>query len=235
MPRVPLFTSAYAHGALTPAQVLAFHGARFGGLRMEDEPSGDEPSGDGASSATETFTDPDTKETYNFPAGKPTADMTDAQRTEYWRHKARKHEGAAKSRDDYDAIKAERDRLKAATQTDADKAIEQARNDAKTATEAELTQKFAGRLVAAEFKAALAGKRKADEITDIVEALDLRKFLTANGDVDTDKVSQHAARLAPAGTTWPDTGQGNRGSGSSAKGVAAGADLYAASRGAKTT
>ncbi|MDR6861966.1 hypothetical protein [Phycicoccus sp. 3266] len=235
-------------GPVSPAEILAFHHARFGGLRMEDtggdggqggaggQGGNDGGAGGNGGQSTDTFTDPDTGETYNFPTGKPTSEMTSEQREEYWRHKARKHEHASRNRADYDEIKAERDRLRAATQTDAEKAVEKAREEARTAAEAELRGKFAGQLVAAEFKAALAGKRDAAGIQTLVDGLDLTKFLTDTGEVDTDKVTQYAAGLAPAGgKEWPDTGQGNRGDHKPAKGVSAGADLFAASRGKQKT
>lgn len=223
-----LFRSAYAAGNLTPEQVLAFHKARYAGvdLRMEggDEggdkgENGDKGGGDAGAGGTDK----------GFPENTPLADMTPEQQVAYWKDKAQKHESRNKSRGDYDQIKAERDRLKAATQTDADKAVD----EAKKAGAAEATEKMAGLLVAAEFKAALAGKRKAEEIATLVGGLDTKKFLTDSGEVDTDKVTQFAAGLAPAGG-WPDTGQGKTGTTGAAKGVSAGAEMYAAKRGKKT-
>lgn len=169
-----------------------------------------------------------------FPADKPLAEMTIEQQAAYWKHQSRKHEQRAEAHKDYDAVKTELDALKAAHQTDAEKAVEQAKTEAKQAGKAEATAEFAPKLVSAELKAALAGKLPADKIAGHVAFLDHTKFLTDSGEVDTDKVKQYAAGLAPAGG-WPDMGQGNRGKGdAAAKGVAAGADMYAASRGKKT-
>ena len=189
---------------------------------------GGDQGGDGGSGQAEgTFTDPDTGETYQFPKDTALADMTEAQRTEYWRHKARKHEGAAKARADYDAIKAERDQLKAAGMTDAEKAVEEARNQAAAAAQAEARAQFSGRLVQAEMKAALAGKIPAEKVAGHVEFLDVTKFLTEAGEVDTDKVQQYAAGLAPAGGQWPDMGGGSRGGSGKSSGLEAGRDLWA--------
>lgn len=199
---------------------------------------GDAPAGDGSGGddgkATD-FTDPDTGEKYGFPANTPTSQMTAEQKAEYWRHKARKHESRSEARKDYDAIKSELDDLKAKHQTDAEKAVEQAAKDARTDAETKLRAEFGAKLVAAKLEAALAGKLPAEKVTEHVEFLDATKFLTESGEVDTDKVKQYADGLAPSGKTWPDTGQGNRGSGDvTAKGVAAGAEMFAASRGKKS-
>lgn len=222
-----LFRSAYAAGNLTPEQVLAFHQARFAGvdLRMEEgEGEGGEGQGEGGDQGSKSGGDK------GFPDGTPVAEMSAEQQVAYWKHQARKHQSRAEARGDYDTVKAELDQLKTKHQTDADKAID----EAKKAGAAEATAKMAPKLVAANFAAVLAGKRTADDIDAIVDGLDVRKFLTDTGEVDTDKVKQYAAGLAPAGG-WPDTGQGKKGTTGSPKGVAAGADMYAAKRGKKTS
>lgn len=223
----PRFASAFDAGAVTPAQIIAFHGARFGGLRMED--TGDGEGGDGGEGGSGGESDK------GFPADTPIADMNAEQQAAYWKHQARKHETAAKARSDYDAVVAERDRLKSATQTEAEKAVEAAKTEASTAAKVEARNQYVPQLVSAKLEAALAGKMPADKIAAQVEFLDHTKFLTESGEVDTDKVQQYAAGLAPAGGQWPDMGQGNRGKQTSVKGVNAGADMFAASRGKQTT
>lgn len=221
------FRSAFTRPDVSPADVLAFHRGIFGSLRMEGEGSDTDEGGEGGS---ESQTGADR----GFPAETPLSEMTTEQREAYWKYQARKHESAAKSRADYDTIRAELDKLKAATQTDAEKALEQARADARDAAKAEARAEFAPMLVAAKLETALAGKLPADKVAGHVEFIDASKFLTASGEVDTDKVKQYADGLAPSGKQWPDMGQGKRGDANRAKGVSAGAELFAASRGKKT-
>lgn len=219
------YASAFDFGATTAEQVLAFHRARFGDARMEGEtpPAGEstEAGGDGGESG----------EQGGYPANTPLSEMTEGQQLAYWKHQARKHETTSKARADYDTIKAERDQLLSSTQTEAEKAVAAAREEGARAGRAE----YAPRLVAAELKAALAGKIPADKLAGQIEFIDHTKFLTDTGEVDTDKVEQYAEGITPA-ATWPDTGQGKRGNAdASGKGVAAGAEMFAASRGKKTT
>ena len=141
-----------------------------------------------------------------LPEATPIADMKPEHQAAYWKHQSRKHGDTAKARADYEAIKAERDQLKASTQTDAEKAIVEARADERAKAEKDTASKYQARLVAAEVKAALAAtKFPADKIAGQVEFLDHSKFLTADGEVDADKVKQYAAGLAPMaarGPTW---------------------------------
>lgn len=223
----PAFRSAFplGGGPVTPDQILAFHRLHFGSAQMNGA-DGAAQGGDNGGGDPVNFKDPETGEEFAFPDKTPLASMTEPQKTEYWRHKAQKHEKSAKARADYDDVKAERDRLKAAGQTDAEKAAEkavtEARADERARVEAETRDKYASQLVGAEFKAALAGKRDPKDIASLIEGLDITKFLTATGEVDTDKVTNYAAGLAPSGTSWPDTGAGRRG-GSRAKPGDAGA------------
>lgn len=235
----PGFQSAFASGCVTPAQVLDFHRQAFGLARMKDggdggdgagADAGSDGGGEGGDGAGSSGSDADK----GFPADTPLAEMTAEQREAYWKDKARKHETAAKARADYDAIKAERDQLRAAGMSESERAIEQARTEAREAAKAEARNEFAGLLVAARLEAALAGRMPAEKIASQVEFLDTAKFLTESGEVDTDKVKQYADGLVPDGKQWPDMGQGRRGSTKPAKGVAAGAEMFAASRGKKT-
>lgn len=96
-----------------------------------------------------------------------------AQRDE---HKQRRAEAEAE---------AEAEKLRKASLTGQDKAIEDARDAAK----AEARTEFATKLAAAELKAAGVPK-------DIVEDLNLTKFLDDMGEVDTAKVETHAKKYA---------------------------------------
>jgi len=230
MPAPCTFRSAFTSGHVDPAVILAFHRSTFGDTRMEVDPANDGGSGDQGGDGNKGEVGPN-----GFPESTPIADMKPEHQAAYWKHQSRKHEDTAKARADYEAIKAERDQLKASTQTDAEKAITDARADERAKAEKDTAGKYQARLVAAEVKAALAStKFPADKIAGQVEFLDHTKFLTADGEVDADKVKQYAAGLAPTGGTWPDMGGGKRGRNTTGKGVSAGADMYAASRG-KTT
>ena len=177
-----------------------------------------------------------------FPANTPVDNMTAEQRAAYWEHHAKKHEGRNKgllalTGGKYgDALKAELDdlaRLRDASRTDAERDVEAA----KQATRAEVRQEYGTRLAAAEFRAALAHVED-DRRTQIIEGLSLEKYLTEDGDVDTDKVKSYAATIAPPdkdqGSQRHDFGAGRRGGGTKT-GVGAGAELFAASRKKTTT
>jgi hypothetical protein len=163
-----------------------------------------------------------------FPPATPVKDMTPVEQAAYWKAQSRKHEDRASHAADYDTIKAERDALKTATLTDAEKAIEAAKTEARTAAMVEAAKGIMPKLVRAEFKAAATGKIEPDRLTAILEPLDLTKFLTADGsEVDADKVSAYVAGIAGgAGKTWPDMGQGRRGTTDKPTGVGAGRSLY---------
>jgi hypothetical protein len=217
---------------VTPAQVLAFHRLTFGDCRMENDGGDANDNGDNEDAGDGSRREDGGPGT---DADKPLSEMTTEERAAYFEKKANRLQGKLREQRDYADVVAERDRLKAATQTDAEKAIEQARNEARDAAMATARAQFSSQLVAARLEAALAGKMPAEKIASQVEFLDHAKFLTESGEVDTEKVKQYAAGLAPAGNTWPDLGNGNRGRQTQTKGVAAGADLFAASRGKKTT
>lgn len=143
-----------------------------------------------------------------YPADTPTSAMTDAQRAAYWKARSRKHQRRAESRSDYAAIRAERDELRRKGMTDAEKAAD----DARTEGENRAAAKYQRRLVQSEMRSVLRSARYPDEqITAIVDGLDHNRFLASDGEVDADKVSTYAAGLVPAGTRWPDMGQGQRG------------------------
>lgn len=178
-----------------------------------------------------------------FPADTPLAEMTPAQQAAYWKDKAQVHETRNKDLlkitdgkygDELKTELAELKKLKDQNLTESERAVEAAKAEARTSVLAEVGNKLA----AAEFRAALAhvdGERR----ERIIGRLNLPDFITEDGDVDTAKVRETAADLAPTGkdagnTQRHDYGAGRRG-GSNATGVSAGADMYAASRKKTTT
>jgi hypothetical protein len=172
-----------------------------------------------------------------FPTNTPWRDMTAEQQVAYWQQQARKHEDRVKS---YGGLTPEQladlqeraeqfDVLAAASQTDTERAVSEAAFNARLVAEAELMP----RLVAAEFRAATAGRLEADRLATILEPLDLSKFLTDDGEVDTDKVTAFVDGIAPVRGTEPQRlgpspqGAGRRGSyTTAASSVASGRELY---------
>lgn len=167
-----------------------------------------------------------------FPAGTPLEQMTPDQQIAYWKHYSRQHEATAKARADYDAIKAkadEFDKYQAANATEHEKAVQAAAAQAR----ADALKETTPRLVAAEFRAATAGRLTPEQLAAALEPLDMSKFLDAAGNVDVTKVATHAALLAPAGApappAFPDLGQGQR-PGTAAPSVAAGRAMFEAQK-----
>lgn len=126
--------------------------------------------GDDTSTGTDTGTD-----------DAASGDDTDGEAK--WKAMARKHEKEAK------AARAEADKLRKASLSDQEKAIEEARESGRVEANAAATLK----VVAAELKAAGVA---ADDVAD----LDLSKFLTEDGEVDADKVAAKGARAKKAAT-----------------------------------
>lgn len=160
-------------------------------------------------------------EKLGYPPNTKAEDMTPEQQAAYYRHQARKHEDRnkewqrtldGKTAEEIKAEREELEKLRAKERTEAENAVE----DAKKSTKAEVIKEFGTKLVAAEFKAVLSHVDE-DRRGQIIENLDLSKFISDNGDVDTDKVKSAAAALAPADTGAGgnrDFGAGRRGLGS---------------------
>src|SRR5690625_1163632 len=200
-----------------------------GGSNTEDPPGDDtgQHGGEQSGSTGETKLNE-----HGYPDETPIKDMTADQQAAYWKYHAQKHERRSKEREDYDAIKAERDRLKQSTMTDAEKQIEEAREEGKALA----AQEYSDRMVDAMLRGTLKGHGlKADDIDSRLSFIDRKAFLTDNGEVDSDKVNAYLEANAPGEKkkeSWPDTGGGNRGGGKGLGGsVQAGKDLYAQRRG----
>ena len=144
-----------------------------------------------------------------FPEDTPVSEMSVEQQAAYWKHKARKHEKRSKDREDYDALKAERDQLKAAQMTDAERAVEDARKEG----ESTAAEKFSAKIAEASLRGALAGRGlDAETAESKLSYVDFGKFLNDNGEVDSDKVQRYIDDIAPQRQSgqWIDMGQGRR-------------------------
>lgn len=177
-----------------------------------------------------------------FPANTPVADMTPEQQAAYHLHQSRKHEDRAKgwqsafpgkTAAEIKAIVDAAEANRRNTLTLDEKTIEDAKNQARE----EATREYGPKSVRAAFDLLL-GDMPEQERNDEIDLLDLSKFLKENGDVDTAKVRQFAQKIAPPvkdeGTQRRNYGQGKHTHGQSS-GMAAGADMYAASRNKSTT
>lgn len=209
---------------------------RFGGWTMEADPEPD-PKPDPKPDPT-----PDPKPDKGFPENTQVKDMTAEQQAAYYQHQARKHEDrnrdllkitGGKYGDDLKAQLDELDKLRDKDRTDGERAVE----EAKVTTRAEVRKEFGTKLAAAEFRAAL-GHVDDERRDQIIEGLSLERYLTDDGEVDTDKVKAYASTIAPAdkgpGKRDPDYGAGRRKS-SETTGVASGRDLFESRRKKSTT
>lgn len=98
---------------------------------------------------------------------------------------------------------------------------ERAIADAVAQAKSEAAATYGSRLVAAEFRAAAAGRLSDEQVDTLLSALDLKAFLDDDGDVDTDRVREYVGKIAPAPDPQPsspadllaglDLGQGTRG------------------------
>lgn len=125
-----------------------------------------------------------------YPADTATADMTDSQQAAYWKNLARKHE--AVSRADYEALKVaatELETLKAASATDQEKALTDARRQGENIGAARyLMEAVHGRLLA------LTG-RTDEELTAALDLIDVKKLTKADGSLDLEKLNAFGATL----------------------------------------
>ena len=239
-----LFASAYEDGIHDPTGIIEFHRRTFGSLRMEDGDGDTEPTGADPQGGSGGDGGPGQGVDRGFPTDTPVAEMTAEQQTAYWRDKAQKHERAWRGVIDKNLTPEQviemQERLaehERAALSDQERAIADARSEGRAEALAESGEKYARVLLDAQ----LAGRGKSDaERAALIEGANLRAFTTDTGEVAIDKITTYVDALAPAGAhrRTPDTGQGHRsgaGTALGATGVAAGAEMYAASRGKTTT
>lgn len=206
--------------------------------------AGGAPDPDPAAPADPADPDPaDDKSGKGFPENTPVREMTVDQRAAYYEHQSRRHEDrnkellkitGGKYGDDLRALLDEREKLVDAQRTDSERAVE----DAKKATREATLREVGPKSVRTSFDLLLSDMDE-QERNDAIDLLDLSKFLTETGEVDTAKVRKFASTItAPAdkdkGTQRQDYGAGRRGH-QAKSGVSAGADLYAAGRKKSTT
>jgi hypothetical protein len=94
---------------------------------------------------------------------------------------------------DYDDVKKQLTDIQKANETETEKAINAAKEEARKAALAEATP----RLVEAEFRAAAAGRMTAEQLKELTEDLDMSKYLTDKGEVDVERITKKIDALAP--------------------------------------
>lgn len=150
--------------------------------------------------ATKTTGTADTGE-----AGSSSTDTTDWQaETEKWKAQARKHEERAKS--NAQAVK-DLDQLKQASMSDLDKAVAQAKAEAR----AEAIKESASRLVAAEVRTAAKGRLSDEQVKTLLSGLNLAAFVKDDGEIDEAGIGKWVESVTPTSSGFPDLGQGARG------------------------
>jgi len=204
----------------------------------EDGTSGDE--GGGAAPA-EVATEPEVPKlgTNGFPLNTKPEAMPADQQAAYWRHRARENETAKKTAlAERDALRPKAEQyaaLEQASRSEAEKAADEARaageKAGREAAAQEALGKFAPRLVGAEFRAQLAGRMTGEQVADLVDGLNVSKFLTEDGSPDAQAVARFVAAIpapasAPPAPVVRDIGGGSRTT-PEKDGLQVGADLYA--------
>lgn len=108
------------------------------------------------------------------------------------------------------ALETELNELRQQSMTDTEKAIEQARTEARASAFAEV----GGKIAAAELRAAAAGRLAPEQLDVLLEGINVARFLDDAGDVDREKVQVFVDGIAPKSeqaSSFPDLGQGARG------------------------
>lgn len=169
-------------------------------IRFVEPPDGGQGSG-GAGSQAEGGSGDRGADKGGFPDGTPLEQMTEAQQIAYWKHQSRKHENAAKARADYDDLKAKADelaQLKAANQTEQEKALEEAREAARREGENIGAERYLKDAVMGRFQA-LTGKSE-DDVAKAFAHVDAHSFVTDKGDLDVDALKEFASTFGAAST-----------------------------------
>lgn|GEM_PF-2001100 len=140
-----------------------------------------------------------------FPEHTPLAEMSVEQQVAYWKYQSRKHERRANEHADYDdlAQKASKwDEAQRQSMSDMDRAVEDARVQAREEALREARQETAERLVAAEFRAAA---RDVDPqvLEGFLEDLNFSRYIGEDMSVDTARITDRVNGLPKAGRHIP--------------------------------
>lgn len=177
-----------------------------------------------------------------YPEGTPLEQMNAEQQANYWKHQARKHEDRVKAfgkltPEELATLRdkaGKHDALEFELGSEADKRAAAARKEAEEAKDA----LYRPMLAETALRVAIGDRKTAEEVDDFIGDLNLSRFLTDDGKVNTAKVLATVEKFAPATGNQQQqrpgpsaNGQGNRsGSNRSTPGsnsVGAGRDLFA--------
>jgi len=137
-----------------------------------------------------------------FPADTPVAEMTQDQQLAYWKHQSRKHERRADERKDYDQLKADSEeliRLRSESQTEAERALAEAREEARREGENLGAQRYLTDAVKAKFQH-LTGKSD-EEVATAFAHVNAQSFTTDQGDIDSAALTAFAGTFGATGGT----------------------------------
>jgi hypothetical protein len=128
-----------------------------------------------------------------YPLKTSPSDMTTDQQVAYYKAMARKHEDRAKGMDS-DELKQLRARAKRADELERqnmdvqERAVAEARDTARQEAETAATAKYAPRLAETAFRVAIGTRKSQEDVDEFIADLNLPRFLTDEGQVDTAKV-----------------------------------------------
>lgn len=138
---------------------------------------------------------------HGFPVETPVAEMTQEQQTAYWKHHARKHEGAVKAYGGKTPQQiADLENQLATLQTERmsaeEKAIADAVSKAQESTRAEVEQEWQSKYHTARLEA-VAGTvlTDKDQLKSFMSIVDTSKFVGEDGDIDTEAVMGHLTAI----------------------------------------
>ncbi len=173
-----------------------------------------------------------------FPANTPVAEMTAEQQAAYWKHQSRRHESRAKAFGDLSPERLAELREKAARQDELEHELsseaDKRERAAREAAQSEADARYRPMLAETAFRVAIGDRKTDDEITDFLADLNMARFITDEGKVDTAKVLARVEQFAPAkgdqqqqrkGPTVMAHGTGS-GSGKSTLATLSGSELY---------
>lgn len=134
-----------------------------------------------------------------YQEGVPWRNLPPEQQVAYWMHRSRKHEDRVNTMRDYEELRGIRDQynqLLSQSQTEHERAVAEARRQGETVAMARANTM----LVEAYVRSAAAARGvDEDSVSDLLETLDLSKFVNAaTGQVDTAKVYRQVNRMAGA-------------------------------------
>lgn len=162
-------------------------------------------------------------EKFEFPYKTPLSDMKPAEQTEYWRHKAKKHENENKkfggmTPAEIADLKRKSDEYDASKMSASEKAVADAKAEGRKEALAESLTATVSTLMDAHMIAAGVDKDTPEgkDVAETLAALNASTFISEDH-VDAVKLSKVLNRLVPlsgaSSSGWPATGQGNRNTG----------------------